>query len=205
MKKFLPLACAFLAVFVYASGVSAAEWRFPIGLTYATGFHDVFNLYKNNVTAQGLSIDNQFYWPVGVSFQPYLLFQNGLGIGAGIGSFTYIHSSGGSKDYNFYDIPINLTVRYTPLPQSDISPYIRVGGSYHIAWGDFVDKSNIGFLGALGIEFFRARKVSFGIEAAYDSAEVTFDKYQNLGSTLFSKGQEKVNPGNFVFGLYIIF
>lgn len=103
------------------------------------------------------------------------------------------------------DIPINLNIRYTPLPKSNISPYIRVGGSYHIAWGDFVKRSKPGFLGALGVEFLRSRKVSFGVEAAYDSAEITFDKYDNLGGTLFSKGEKNIKPGNFIFGLYIIF
>jgi hypothetical protein len=205
MKKSILLVSALLAVFMYTSRLSAAEWRFPIGLVYATGFQDVYNLHKDNVTAQGFNVDDEFYWPVGLSFQPYVLFQNGLGIGAGIGSFTYIHTSDDLNGYNFYDIPINLNIRYTPLPKLNISPYIRVGGSYHIAWGDFVKKSKPGFLGALGVEFLRNRKVSFGVEAVYDSAEITFDKYDNLGGTLFSKGEKNIKPGNFIFGLYIIF
>jgi len=202
VKRWVAVCLQFVVVLLFASGSSnAAEWRFPLGLTYMSGFKDVVDLYKNNMEARGYYVDTSWAVPVGLTFQPYVQFENGLGIGAGVGPFMFITTTAG---YDFYAVPVNVNARFTFLPKANISPYIRAGGSYHIAGGDFVKQSNPGFLGGLGIEFFRTKRVGLGLEASYDSSEITFEKDKKVGFT-YTKGEENIKPSSFMFTIFIIF
>jgi len=155
---------------------NAAEWCFPVGLTGITGFGDVVDLHKENLEAKGYIVDSSTYLPVGITFQPYVQFENGLRLGGGLGPFALILiDSPGTADgesSNFYDLPVNLNIGYTFLPESNISPYIKAGGLYHFAGGDYVEDISPGFFGAAGIEFFRKNMVSLGLEIAYDTSTI---------------------------------
>jgi hypothetical protein len=205
MKRWVAVCLQFVVVLLFASGSSnAAEWRFPLGLTYVSGFKDVVDNYKNNLRERGYTVTESFNLPVGFSFQPYVQFENGLGIGAGIGPFMFAMFSG-AGDYDFYAVPVNVNVRFTFLPKANISPYIRAGGSYHIAGGDFVKESKPGFLGGIGIEFFRTKRVGLGLEASYNSSEITFEKDKRVSGILNTKGEENIKPSSFMFSIFAIF
>ena len=104
---------------VYAQG----DWRFPLALTYISGFEDVVDIHEKNLEAEGYIVETSDFTSIGISFQPYFEFDSGFRLGMGIGPMSKI--SGGT---DFFDLPININVGYTLLPQKSISPYIRGGG-----------------------------------------------------------------------------
>jgi len=136
MKKRVLFVCIqSVMVILFATGsAKAADWRFPLGFTYVSGFEDVVDNYEDNLEAEGYYVETVDYWPVGISFHPYVQFDNGFGVGAGIGPTMIIYG-----DADFFDIPIGLDVRYTFIPTASISPYVRIGGRNHLASGDYVE------------------------------------------------------------------
>jgi outer membrane protein W len=199
MKKWVVGCIILVAVLLTVSNyASATDWRFPLGFTYANGFKDVVDIYKDNLKAKGYIVDTQYEWPVGLSFQPYVEFDNGLGFGIGIGPAMFILTS---TDDDFFNLPVNMNLRFSFIPKADISPYIRGGVSYNLASSDFVEKSKLGLFGAVGIEFSRTKHMGFGLEVAYDASEIEFKKYYNSRS--YSK--ENIKPSGFMASLFIIF
>lgn len=81
----------------------------------------------------------------------------------------------GEDDVLVSDIPLNLCFRYAFVPKASVSPYLRAGASVHLASGDYVESSDPGLIGALGIEFFRNRIVGLGLEVGYDTATLKID------------------------------
>lgn len=106
-----------------------------------------------------------------------------------------------NTDYDFFNLPVNMNVRFTPIPKADVSPYIRGGVSYNLASGDFVEKSKAGLFGAFGIEFLRTKHVGFGLEASYDTSEIELRKYKT--STNYS--YENVKPLSFMVSFFMVF
>jgi len=190
------LGCVLLLSF--SSYANAANWRFPLGFTYASGFHDVVDLHENNLEEKGYMVDTQYAWPIGISFHPYVEFESGLGFGADMGPMMIISTN---TDYDFFNLPVNMNVRFTPFPKADVSPYIRGGVSYNLASGDFVESSKAGLFGALGIEFLRTKYVGFGFEASYDTSEIELKKYKT--STKYS--YENVKPLSFMVSFFMVF
>ena len=87
------------------------------------------------------------------------------------------------------------------MKSSNISPYVRAGGKYNMASGEYVESSSIGFFGGVGIEFSRTSKPSWGLEVAYDTSEIELKKYKTTSS--FNK--EKVKPGDLLVSVFMIF
>ena len=135
----------------------AGEFRFPLGFTYLSGSGEISSQMEDNLRAKGYYVDTIEGLPIGISFQPYYEFDFGLGIGVGLGPI--IATIG---DASLLDIPVNLSLRYAILPHLAITPYIRTGISSHIASGDYLESTNMGFVGAIGVEFMRNRAVSVG-------------------------------------------
>lgn len=199
-----------VALLVVGNSAQAGEWRFPVGLTYASGFSDVADLFEKNMSATGFAVSDSSSWPVGIAFQPYYQFDGGMGIGGGFGPAMLIYGD----SYDMYAVPINLSARYTFAPDSNISPYLRAGVSYFIANGDFVKGSDAGISGGAGIEFGRRGAVGFGIEMSYDAATITMDKISGpffpffflYGYPMFSPpGTEEIKPGGFMVSIYAVF
>ncbi|MDP0501098.1 MAG: outer membrane beta-barrel protein [Verrucomicrobiota bacterium JB022] len=151
------------AAFAQASG---PDWRFQIGLSYTSGFSDLVDEFE----AEGYEMD--WEWPVGVNFLVGQDFANGLGWDATIGPMVFIFG-----DADAYVIPLGVGGRYTFTPEANIAPYVRAGLSYAFAGGDYLDTGDLGYTGAVGVEFNRDRRMSFGLEASYNSATVEFDHY----------------------------
>jgi hypothetical protein len=193
------LGCVLLLGF--SSHANAADWRFPLGFTYASGFNDIVDIYENNLAKKGYIADTQYVWPIGIAFRPYFESESGLGFGTDIGPVMIVSTTGGYEDYSFFNLPLNLNMRYTPFPKSDASPYIRGGASYNLASGDFVDKSKAGLFGAFGLEFNRTKSIGFGFEIAYDTSEIEMREYKT--SSKYSS--KAIKPGGFMASFFMVF
>ncbi|MEW6419128.1 MAG: outer membrane beta-barrel protein [Nitrospirota bacterium] len=153
--------------------------------------------------AKGYDVDTEFAWPVGLTFQPYVEFDNGLGVGMGLGPMMIVATN---QDADFFNLPVNLNLRYSFLPKEKISPYVRAGASYNITSGDYVEGSKIGFLGALGVEFLRKSPVGFGLEVGYDSSEIEFEEFERpYPYGVVKKGTKDIAPINWWASIFIVF
>jgi hypothetical protein len=179
-----------------SNSVQAVDWRFPVGLTYVSNFQNIADLYEDNLKAEGLITETVDAIPVALSFNPYVQFNSGLGVGAGVGPLMII-----TGDTSFVDLPLKLDLRYS-IPQINVSPYVRGGLSYHAASGDYVESSNPGVFGAIGVEFLRKKVVGFGFELSYDSSEIEFEREFPSGSY---STIEKIKPCEFTASLYAVF
>ena len=182
-----------LPILFVSSSAMAADWRFPVGMTYISAFEDVVDIYEDNLEAEDYVVYDTGYWPVGLSFQPYVQFDNGLRIGAGIGPSMIIVG-----DVSHWDIPINLNGGYTFVPSANISPYVRAGVMYHLAGGDYVEGGTPGFCGGVGIEFLRHKVVGFGIELSYDTSEIELERVRYDDT-------EDVRPCELMFSIFAVF
>ncbi len=191
MKKSYCLLLMSIMVLFFSNNAPAADWRFPLGFTYSNSFKDVVDLHEDNV-----GVNSDWGWPVGLSFHPYVEFDNGVGFGIGIGPAQLISTSG--TDGDFFNLPVNANLRYTFIRKADISPYIRGGVTYNIASGDFVEKSKIGPFGAVGVEFARRRPVGFGLEIGYDASKIEFEDKTNDST-------KSIKPIGFMASIFVIF
>jgi len=196
--------CSPLLVLVLLFGAVAVEspaevdFRFPVGLTYANGAWDVADRFEENYEEEHPHKEvDVLVWPVGASFHPYAEFDYGFGFGASLGPITL-----GFGDVDYVDVPVGLDVRYAPAYMEDISPTIRAGFRYHLVDGDYVEGSEIGFFGALGVEFMRQERVGIGVEAGYDSSEVEFQRYPGWET---DEDTEKIRPSAFVVSVFAVF
>ena len=169
------LCAVFLMIGMFSEPANSADWRFPLGMTYISGFGDVVDITEDNLKAQEYRIGDVSGTPIGVSFHPYVHLDSGLRVGAGLGPIAAILSAG---DFSFIysDVPINVNVGYTFFPKGNISPYLRGGLVNHIVSSEFVDQGMaVGGFAGLGVEFLRKRAVGFGMEVGYDATELEFD------------------------------
>lgn len=185
--------CLFIGILFFSSPAKAADWRFPVGLTYVSGFGDVVDIYEDNLVAEGYRVYDTGNIPVGLSFQPYVQFDSGLGVGVGIGPISAIIG-----DASFVDFPLGLDVRYAFVPSANVSPYARAGVRYHFASGDYVKGSTPGFLGGIGVEFARKKPVGFGFEISYDSAEIEIERVR-------TNSTENIRPYGLTVSIFAVF
>lgn len=169
------------------------EWKFPVGLTYANGYDDIFDLSEDNLEAQGYLTDSVEGLPVGLSFRPYYQLDNGLGFGLDLGPMMMIFG-----DVDFFNLPVNLNCRYTLNPEANISPYARAGLGYNFASGDYVEGKGAGFFGALGVEFLKGGAVSMGVEASFDTSDIEYEDLKNGGT-------DDIKPCGFAISIFAIF
>lgn len=190
------------------------NWRFPVGISGISAYKDVVDLHEDNLKLKSRDVDKHGHWPIGLSFQPHVEFNSGLRIGAGLGPATFVwfdednddddDDNFDDDDVHFYDVPLNLTVGYTFLPTSDISPYVRAGLVYHIAGGDYVEDIRPGVLGAVGIEFFRNRRVGCGIEFGFDTSKIEFERFTSRNGFI-QTGTDRFEPYKFIITGYAVF
>ena len=184
-------------LFLYGPGLAAAgEWRFPVGLTYVSGVGDIVDQYEDNLQAEGYETEKTESVPVGLSFQPYYSFDSGLGIGVGFGPTMMIFG-----DVDFFNLPVNVCLRYTIAPKANTSAYLRAGASHNLASGDYVASSKVGFVGALGIEFLRHKRVGIGIEVGYDSSTIELDDLR----AFYSNDTNTYTPTGFMVSVFAVF
>ncbi len=186
-----------MVILFVSSSAKAADWRFPLGPTFVSGIGDVVDIYEDNLQAEGYLVTTIDPLPVGISFHPYAQFESGFGVGFAVGPLMII-----SGDREFFDIPIGLDFRYTFIPTANTSPYIRAGGRYHAASGDYVEGTTPGFFGAFGVEFSRDKRVNMGIEISYDSSEIELEKKKQYP---YTSTRENIQPCELMFSIFVIF
>ena len=179
-------------VVLLAASARASDFRFPVGLTYESGFQNVVDWYEDELDAEA-----DFFLPVGLAFAPYVQFDHGSRLGMDIGPIAYIaiskYGSYASSDESLWDIPVALSYGFTFMPKADVSPFARLGIKQHIAEGDAVDSSTPGPFLAVGVEFARLSQVGFGLELGYDGSEIEMIN------------GEKIKPGEALVSLRVIF
>lgn len=188
------------AIVVLTTGVAGAGFRFRVNISYLSGVQDLFDQFKDNIRTDvfdntGVLLDEDEFdtlggWPVGISLSPYYQWDNGLMLGAqvGPGMFLYgrVETFGFAADYDqtytHWQVPLNVTIGYNFFADGPVSPYIRVGPSYHLAGGDFYEKSKLGVIVAGGVELLKTSHFVMGLEAAYDTAAVEIDNLRDGGT-----------------------
>ncbi len=199
-----------LVVVCVSGSAEAKGWRFPVGLAYVSGLHDVSDLYEENLKANNYEIsDSPWEWPVGIVFNPYYEFGSGFRIGTGLGPMAYIVTIGADENYSYFNLPVNANIGFTLFPKSSVAPYIRGGFMYNLASGDYVESSSPGLFGAVGIEFMRNRKVALGIEIAFDTSEVEFEKHTRNSSSSWSSSTSveyvDIKPNDVMISIFAAF
>ncbi len=197
MRRSLLLGVVVCIALVIGSGSAAAdEWRIPVGLAYISGMGDIVSQYEDNLEADGYVTDSVNGMPLGIIAQPYFTYDSGLGFGMGLGPVILIYG-----DADFFNLPINACVRYTLKPKSNASIYFRGGLSYNISSGDYVENSNIGLVGAVGVELMRNRAVGLGFEIGYDSASIKLEHR----TTLNPSDTEDYKPVGLMISIFAVF
>ncbi|MBI4767116.1 MAG: outer membrane beta-barrel protein [Deltaproteobacteria bacterium] len=196
----LKICCVVIIMMISMTATGqCADFRFPVGLVFASGVTQVVDKMKEN-----FFLDEDYIWPAGVAFNPYLEFGNGLGIGASLGPYIFMFIESRYEDDSFsYIIPVGLDLRYTFLKKSDITPYVRAGFRYPIAGGDYFQSGKIGAFGGIGVEFWRTKRISMGLEISYDDSKMEI-KAGGPGARPNTREQE-VRPGGFMFGVFAVF
>jgi len=181
------------------------EFHFPVGLAYASGSNAIVDKMKDNYF-----LGDNYLWPVGVTFNPYLEFKNGLGFGAALGPIIYMYIESRDNDdrhddHNSYSyvIPVGLDLRYTFIKKGEVTPYIKAGFRYPITGGDYFGSGKIGAFGALGLEFLRTKRISFGLEVSYDDSKMEI-KSGARGAKPNTSDQE-ITFGGFMIGVFAVF
>ncbi|MFC1603618.1 outer membrane beta-barrel protein [Planctomycetota bacterium] len=198
MKKTCFLLCMLAVLTMFMTGSAmAGGMRWPIGISYVNGFTDLADQYEDNLQADGYSTLSADPFPVGISFQPYYQWDDGLRIGVGVGPIMII-----TGDVDHFQLPFSVTAGYTFMPDGPVSPYVKAGPSYHFASGDDYEGSNLGFVAGVGIEFLKSKKFAMGLEAVYDSAEVDIDDRTTRRDTTDTVG---IKAAEFVVSLLFRF
>jgi hypothetical protein len=197
MRKIALVVMVAAVLCLFGMGNAAAgEWRIPVGITYISGIGDIVDQYEDNLQADGFITESADGIPVGISLQPYYIFDSGLGIGMGIGPTMLIYG-----DVDFFNLPVNLSLRYTVMPKANTSFYLRAGVSYNLANGDYVEDKNVGFVGAVGIEFMRNRAVGLGLEVGYDTSSIELEDR----TTPDPNDTEEFEPVGFTASIFAVF
>jgi hypothetical protein len=196
MKRILLSGVVLAVLLLGFESAAAGQWRFPVGLTYISGVGDIVDQYEDNLQAEGYSTDSVEGIPVGISLQPYYEYDSGLGIGFGFGPLMLIIG-----DVDFLNVPVNVCLRYALMSKSSTSVFFRAGMATNLVSGDYVEDSQIGLLGAVGVEFMRNRAVSVGIEIGFNSSTIELEDHtaSNPNDT------KEFEPTGFTASVYAVF
>lgn len=182
----------------------AGSFHFPVGISYASGIQDATDKLVDFYRQDGFNVD-RIDIPIGLTLNPYYEWDSGLGVGVSVGPTAFILVD--EKNYNGYGyssdttkfsyaVPVGGFVRYTLWRDRTVAPYIRAGVRYPLAGGDNLESSRVGPFGAVGVEFWRTKKVGMSIEVGYDASEIKV-KYANWS--------KNVTFGGFMAGLSVVF
>lgn len=165
--KYLWKATLLVALFFSCSASYAGDWKFGAQYAHATGVSDVVDQYKENLRAEGFIVVSDIEpSPVAIGFKSRYETQSGFQVGIDAGPLFLILG-----DTSHYEIPIVATVGFSFFQKSTLSPFLRVGASYHIAKGDYVNSSTPGLFASIGTDIGK----TWGIEVAVDQSTVELD------------------------------
>jgi hypothetical protein len=208
------LCAATIGFAVQSSAHAEGQFHFPVGICYASGIQDatdkLFDFYKSD----GFDV-TRIDIPVGLTLNPYYEWNTSIGaIGAGVTvgptafvmvdekTVSYYGSSSDTFKFS-YAVPVGGFIRYTPWPKATVAPYVRGGVKYPFAGGDNLESSQVGPFGAVGIEFWRTKRIGMSIEVGYDASEI---KVKYTGQYLLAGTRsQNVTFSGFTAGLSILF
>lgn len=167
--------------------------RMAAGYAFLNRVDDIKDSYKHVLRATGKDRDI-YNASLGLTFQPYYQFNNGLRAGAGVGPFILLIG-----DARHFQVPLQAFVGYSFFPDDALSGYVKCGMAYHAASGDFYSTSEPGFCAGLGCEFANTRKVHIGFEILHDASRIVLNQ-TNPGAP-----REKIKTGQLTFFLYADF
>ena len=171
---------------------NSGKWNFAIGYSFLTNVDELKDTYKDLSGTHGDGRD-VYGLTVGVIFYPYRQYTNGIRIGPSVGPLILLLG-----DAQHVEVPVNMTIGYSFFSDTNYSPYLKTGISYHIASGDYLADSIPGFYGGLGLEILNKKRLHLGIEAAYDAAVIKTEKH--AGSR-----QQKIKTGELTLFIYADF
>lgn len=171
--------------------VTRYDRGFELGfsINYLTEIDELEGLFESNLrndpdlpnSCQTVEVDLTVV-PIGLAFRGKKETSFGLRTDFGAGPILLAVGATDSRlcdeaDFIHFDLPIVVSVGYTLLPRSDVSPYLRAGFSYHVASGDYVEGSKPGLFGAVGVAFSRQDRFIWGLEVSVDKAAVELENY----------------------------
>jgi hypothetical protein len=198
MKTFVAAALTILVLPV--ANARADDWTVGPGIAYVSNINHVLDVYKDNVRAQGKTVDVDKALPVGISFDASYQMDTGLRIGFGLGPYFRL-----TGDVKHFELPINGTVGYLFLPDQNASPYVKGGVVHHFASGDFYESSTPGLLVAGGLDFARRSKLSGTVELSFDASKVELDILCAPGQANCTAGTEKFRSYETVVSFFVKF
>jgi len=179
-----------VGVFALLPAVSAMGegMRFPLAISYVSGVDDLVDQYEANLEFDGWFEYDNWQWPVGLAFQPYYQWDNGVRLGMDVGPIIAIFG-----DTTHWQVPLNVNLGYTFNEEGSVAFFVRAGPSFHVADGDYYERSKVGVMAGIGLEFFRSDHTAIGIQAMYDSAKVEIadlpnDRIVGIRAAEFSAG-----------------
>jgi len=194
MKLFCHFFCIIIVLWIPAHVTAETDsWRYALGFSYLSNVNEIKDSYKH-LSKEAGNDKNIYNTTISFCFQPYYQLKNGFRAGAGIGPLILLIG-----DAHHVQVPVNMTLGYSFFMDSKISPYVRIGTSYHFASGDFYADSSPGFFGSIGIVFFNTKPVHLGLETSYDASEIKLDR---------AAGQsyhEKIKTGEVMVYIYADF
>jgi hypothetical protein len=168
------------------------KWNFALGYSFLSNVDELKDTYKHLSVTHGDG-SHVYNLSVGIIFNPYRQYSNGIRIGPGVGPLILLLG-----DAHHVEVPVNMTIGYSFFSDANYSPYLKTGISYHIASGDYLADSTPGFYGGLGIEIFNQKRIHLGIEAAYDAAVI---KTENQPGSR----EQKIKTGELTLYIYADF
>lgn len=94
-----------------------------------------------------------------------------------------------------------MSLRYAFAPKANTSLYLKAGASYNFASGDYVEESQPGFIGAVGVEFMRNKPVGIGVELGYDSSTIELEDK----TTFVPNDTKSFEPVGFMVSIFAVF
>jgi len=169
----------------------AGDFYFPIGLGFSSGHIDTFDKIEDSYRAAGFHLHNDVLVPVGLSFSPYYEFDCGLGIGPTLGPTAlynvHMDNAGGPPG------------PYRNSDDNNRFSYIIGGVRYPIAGGDDLSSnSQPGPYAAIGVEFMRSQRISYGVEFGYDGSRIHV-------KDMVGGGSSRVTFSGFTGSLFVVF
>jgi hypothetical protein len=199
---------AVLSGFCSPWSARAGQFFFPVGISYSYGGQQVSDKLTDFYRNDGFDV-NQTSVPIGLSFNPFYEWDNGLGVGLSLGPTAFlvvdedIDSGFNHTDTTrfSYVVPFGGFVRYTLFRDKTVSPYVRVGVRYPFAGGDNLESANVGPFGMVGVDLWRNKKVGMSVEVGYDASQVRV-KYT---TTAGNSRSDKVTFAGFTATLSVLF
>jgi len=159
--SFVVFGCLSLTV----RGEDVADFmRIELAMSYVQGYGEIWDWKKANGYS---SSEDHGSDPIGPVINTSFDFGNGFFVWGGLGPGFII-----GDYFEITVLPVNLGAGYSFNPEGSISPYVKLGGRYMIADGDYIGISTPGIQAAAGLQFRRQKLFGFFMEIGFDTSTI---------------------------------